>query len=183
MKKKHSSIQLLSVLFAIVLSLSMMLVLAGCGGGTAPENEGTDSSATANMPNPVVEVDSPEAVNDQLGVNMFVPKDAVVSSCSVIDDSLGQIIFTLSGKDFTYRAQNTSAIEDISGLHYDFTSKGEFDTAGVACSMQYNEGEAGFCHWYDDIAKTTYSISVDAGASEEVLTEAATALIAEQRLM
>lgn len=169
-------------LVALVLSACLLFALVGCG-TSGNDSGGTDTSGSANVANPVVDVESPEAINKQLQTNLEIPAEATIDRCSIIDDSLGEVVFSLNGKSYTYRVMNTDTSEDISGLYYDFTSHSEVDIAGVSCVIDYNDGGPGYCRWFDDIAKTTYSVSVDSGASEEVLTEIATTLIAEQRLM
>lgn len=180
--------RLLALFMSVALSMGLMMALVACGGNDAAEpetnaNSGTESSGTANMPNPVVEVDSIEEINEQLGVNLAVPADATIKSCSITDDTLGEVVFTYENTTYTFRAQNGQKLEDISGLYYDFEAEHEFDTAGITCKMQYNEGGPGYCHWYDEVGKVTYSVSVDTGASQQGLTDIAELLNAEQILM
>lgn len=173
----------LSLVLTLALSMSLVFILAGCSNDASSGTDSTDSSGSANIANPIVEVANPEAINKKLEINLKVPEDAEISNCSVIDDSLGEVVFSLDGTVYTYRGMATPSSEDISGLHYQFTSTGNADIGGYECAIEYNDDAAGFCRWYDDVAKVTYSVSVDKGASEELLTDIATTLIAEQRLM
>lgn len=183
------------LLLAVVLSMSLLAALAGCGGSaTEPESSGneaatsgSDSSGTANIVNPWVEVESIDAVNEQVGANLAVPEGAEVTYCGVCDGTLGEVQFKLNGQECSFRAEGSEELTDISGLHSDLglglSESYEFTIANTTCYMFYNQDGPGYCHWYDDIAKVVYSVSINSGATQESLEEIATALVSAQILM
>lgn len=180
--QKNKNSRRLALIGSLALSIVLMLSFVACS-GSSDNGDSSESSGTTGMPNPIVEVENPEAVNQQLGVNLNLPDGAKADNCSVIDKRVGSIDFTLDNKSYTYRAEATQGLEDISGLNYDFETSKEFETAGVVCVMNYNENGPGYCHWFDEVGKVTYSVSMDSGASEKALTEITESLIAKQRLM
>ncbi len=180
--------KLLPLLLAVVLAAGTLFALTGCGGdnGTEPsgtEGSATDTSGTASVANPVVEVDSVDTINEDLGLNMRIPDGATVESCAIIDNSLGEVNFNLDGQLYNYRGMVTNNDEDISGLYYEFSSTETADTTGQVYVMEYIEGGPGYARWYDDISGTVYSVSVESGATGAMLNEIASTLIAAQKLM
>jgi hypothetical protein len=169
---------------AVALTASMVLLLVGCGGGAGgggtDTSGGTDSSGSAAIANPIEVVDSVDDINRQLGLNLQLPSDAVVETCQVISDSLGEVAFSVEGQEYVYRGESTSASEDISGLYFDFTSVEEVPIDAYVCTIEFNENGPGYSRWYDEANGITYSVSVDSGASSERLTDISKLLITTQ---
>jgi hypothetical protein len=130
--------------------------------------------------NPIVPVESTDAIGEQLKVDLSVPEDLSIEKCSVIDNTLGEVIFTLGGQQYSYRGMSTPEQEDISGLYYEFSSHTDAEIEGQPCLLELSDGGAGTCRWYDSDEGITYSVSVGAGASLDKLLEAAALLIATQ---
>lgn len=168
--------KLLTVLTTVALTAFMALTLAGC----AQDNGNTDSSGAASIANPIVEVADVAAINKLLDINLQVPQDATIQSTAVIGDTLGDITFTLEGTSYNYRGAHATESEDISGLYFDFTSHEEGTSGGVTYLIEFNEGGPGYSRWFDEAAGVTYSVSVDTGASKDLLAAITVLLITEQ---
>ena len=119
----------------IVLSLLLVLALAACG-AKQPEADpqsgvsdvSGDEELTAQIPNPVVDVDSAEAFRE-LGITLEAPANAADVTYSVINKELAQINFTVDGVRYNLRAAKTA--DDISGLYGDVKDEKTLDDGAV----------------------------------------------------
>lgn len=177
-QKRHSS--RFSILLSVLLAGSLVCTAAGCSNVGTSDNNGSESSGTANIANPVVEVEDVAAINTQLGINLVLPDNAEIEHCAIIDDSLGEVSFVLDGTLFNYRGMVTGADEDISGLYYDFTSHADGSIGSQSFVIEYNEDGPGHVRWFEESSGTVYSVSVATGANEVLLSVIADTLIAAQ---
>jgi hypothetical protein len=83
--------------------------------------------ASAQIPNPIVEVNG-SADFASLGFIITPYQTADSVSYSIIGGTVAQIIFTLTGETYTYRAAKTT--EDISGVYETFDESQPFDLEG-----------------------------------------------------
>lgn len=106
-------------LICIALCLVLATATAGCTGllPSAGESELT-AEPTANIPNPIVDVDGSAALA-AAGVRMDAPAGATGQAYSLIGGTLAQVKFTFDGVEYTYRA--SVAESDISGVYDEFT--------------------------------------------------------------
>lgn len=102
---------------SLLLTAALLLTAVACGGKTTGKED--DPAQTAQIPNPVVVVDSEDVISQQLGISLRAPDGAEGVIASVIDGSLGQIDFTFEGERFTWRAAFSE--EDISGVFETFS--------------------------------------------------------------
>ena len=109
---------------AILFVLSLLFAFASCkpAADAAPESTSTPvatstSEPATQIPNPIVEVEDSTDF-DPLGFVITPHQQAGSVSYSIISDTIAQIIFTLDGDTFTYRAAKTT--EDISGVYETF---------------------------------------------------------------
>ncbi|MDR2672580.1 MAG: hypothetical protein LBC35_04730 [Coriobacteriales bacterium] len=183
----------LTVCVVSALLLVLGAGLAGCGNNTGQQNStsgqsasgstssasgSSDSSAATGLPNPVVQVNGAGDIEGRLGFRLQAPGSATTATYSIIDNSLGQVQFSLDDT-FTYRGQKTDALTDISGMYYDFATRTTASIANTECTVEYNEGAQGVCYWYDASAKASYSVSVEYNASFDLLTTIAQILLTE----
>ncbi len=99
----------------------LLLILAACAPAidaravpTVSREIQASPEPEAELPNPVVEVDDPLDF-DVLGVVITPHEQATNISYSIIGGTIAQIVFTLDGETFTYRAAMTES--DISGVY------------------------------------------------------------------
>lgn len=170
----------LSTVLAVLLCAATLLTSSGCT-GAAPSSRGESaSSGSATLANPLVEVKDVAAINSQLDLSLALPVNATAERCTIIDNTLGEVSFTLDGQLYNYRGMVTNQDEDISGLYYDFTSHDSREASGQIIEMEYNDGGPGHARWFIESSGTVYSVSVENGASKNLLDTIAVALIAEQ---
>lgn len=106
--------RMMSALVALCLALF-------CGCTRAPrEGQQPQDEPIAQIPNPVVEVDGPEAF-ESLGFSVDAPEGAENVRYSIIADQLAQVNFTLAGREYTYRAADTE--DDITGVYETFDTE------------------------------------------------------------
>ena len=98
----------------IFLCLLSLLLLVGCSSNITED----ETEESTNMVNPVVEVDSLEIINDTLGCYMTAPgvMGSEDISYSIINDKIGQYVFSVNGYEYTYRFENDTT-DDISGIY------------------------------------------------------------------
>jgi len=136
---------------AFILVVVLMLALTGC-----TQSQDSDESQE-NLPNPMTEMASLEAINDSLGFTFdSLPEPATDSVYYVIADTIAQVDLNFEEKAFTIRKAKRSE-EDISGVYTQF-NHGETitDSRGNAVFYQYNEDAEGLATF----STTDYDYSV-----------------------
>ena len=125
---------------SIVVALVLIFVFASCkkvvsesaASTTAPAAAATpvasaSPEASAQIPNPIVEVDG-SADFASLGFVITPYQTAKDVRYSIIGGTVAQIDFTLDGESYTYRAAKTT--DDISGVYATFDKSQPFDLEG-----------------------------------------------------
>lgn len=131
--------------------LAASVLLSGCGStqteSSAPESSSQSSSETesspAQIPNPIQPIKTAAELADR-GFDIVLPAKAEEIEYSVINDTIAQARFTLSGHDWTLRTGQ--ADEDTSGLHGERTSLSPLqETAhdGSAVTIQIESVDTG----------------------------------------
>lgn len=149
-------------LIALAGSLALLLLCAACSGTPAAKDE------PQTVVNPVHECTA-EELTAQTGITLNVPITAVDVTCCYIDgaeEPLAQVTFTYQGKVYTYRAQRTEIIEDISGMYYEWTTTTN-DSEDTPYTCYFTDGGQGIALWYAD--GTSYALGMAEDASEEAL--------------
>ena len=115
--------KIISIVFALLLVFSF----ASCKAAVIEPTQTTASAPSptpvatvepsSQIPNPIVEVEGAADFAD-LGFIITPHQQADSASYSIIDGKIAQIIFSLSGKTYTYRGAVTT--DDISGVYETF---------------------------------------------------------------
>lgn len=135
------------------------------------------TAGAVGVPNPVRDVTAEEMFKEE-GLAFNIPKEAQEVSYSVIEiadhKNICQVQFMLGGMQYCCRMQPSEALNDISGMNYEWTVE---DTVALPFSQEvvvrYIDGGAGIILWYDAPLGLSYSISMDTGATLEALEAAA----------
>ena len=119
------------------------------------------------MPNPVQET-TQEEIEKLDGILIRIPEKAedVVWTRITTDPVIDQAVFTMDGKEYTYRISDTGVFTDISGMYYNWIWTNNSDQADVLCDIRLTEEGQGVCSWMDE---RMHSISMTEGADEESL--------------
>ena len=166
---------------AIILALLMSINLAGC---IEPVEEPDYTKALAErdsnlaIANPVKEM-SRQELYEHCGIDLGSPDGAENMVYSLIElreaEPIAQLCFVLEGHELCLRAQTMSAAAaagDISGMYYQW----EY-TRNLFVSMLYAvvniSGDIGYIKWIDAESGIQYSLSMNEGASEDLLVELA----------
>ena len=176
----------------LTLTLALILAISLCACGKEP-------AASATVANPVhegtpeeileatgIRLDAPEGATG--AVYAWIEGDAPIS----------QVIFQLDGKEYCYRAQPTAVLsitasigEDeatasdllktlndgtnvgavLAGMYYDeWKSAALVDLASSREGVvAFNDGKEGFIAWLDVVPGVLYSLSMDKGATQDLL--------------
>ena len=103
-------------------------------------------------------------------------EDVVISVFSLDGRTVAETAFTMNGARWTYRtAPGELELVDISGLG-DFSTAASGSVSYCAARLSYDEGGAGKIVWFDIVPGVEYSLSVESGASEDLLTAMANEL-------
>lgn len=155
-----------------ILIITLALALSGCNAGKKDDVANAEvNNADVNIAvvNPWTESDE-DGVREATGYSIKAPEDATevcYSYCA--DDKMAQVTYVKDGTDWTYRIKATSALEDISGMYYDWIASDEGTVSGKkAVYLAYSDAEEDseyidnmYCvqvvNWYD--AGLTYSLS------------------------
>ena len=153
---------------SIVIALVLIFVFASCKmAATESVQESAVPEATASpepaaqLPNPVVTVNG-SADFASLGFVITPYQTAENVTYSIIGGTVAQIVFTLVGETYTYRAAKTT--DDISGVYETFDASQPFDLEGPDFTLNIgirtiNGGENGaLAQWtYEDINYSFYT--------------------------
>ena len=146
------------VIFALIAVMALPLI--GCGGGKSVED-----------------------INTQLGIKLAVPEGATAGRSSVVDGTIGELVYTLDGIEYTLRGQVGKVEEgtNLANMSGNFTTTADGGAGGHAFTAAFRQGEAGYAQWFDSDSGVTYFISVQKGASSTLFMEAITAVVKAQR--
>lgn len=180
-------------LLALMLAFAMVFAMASCG---SKEEEGSEGIA-----NPVHEC-TIEEMAEATGISIDAPEGATDVAYAYIEGTddvapVSQVIFTLDGQEYCYRAQSTdmtgfgltdpdvdpfeafdnacAAGQELSGLHYTFQDQASGEIDGREALVAVNPGNAGFMAWIDVVPGILYSLGVDSNADADTLAKVADA--------
>lgn len=159
-----------SKMIAQFLIFALLLALNACG--SKPE---AADPTPVGLPNPVKSVTAEEMVQ-AVGVPLYAPENAENIRHSTITSSdtvIGQMMFTLDGKEYTYR---TAAVEmdavQLSGMFYsDFTES--YAQVSYAEGKILTSGSTSVLFWEDKVPGVCYSLSCSECENPAVLLEIA----------
>ena len=90
---------------------------------------------------------------------------------------MGETTFTLDGVNCAYRIaltyETSSDFADISGVEEEFAHHAQAEVGWCPARLAWNDGGAGKVVWFDLVPGQLFSLSVDAGASQERLLDLA----------
>ena len=144
-----------------VLVLMIAASLVSCKSKTN-ETAGAPAESAA-IANPMVETDEAGFV-EKTGISLKVPKGATNVKYFVIDNTLGEMRFTLDGMEFTARAKSTAAFEDISGMYYtwDVEDDAKVDRCEAKCRRHIGSDKTiDVICWFDAAPGISYSLSTE----------------------
>lgn len=155
------------------LALLLALGMAGCTSGTSTPTD----SPIANLPNPMVSVDSADAFS-AAGVAIDAPADATDVSYYIISGTLAGVQFTYDGEEYTYRA--SAKDDNISGIYYELTAQCivmvECDGFCVDATVYAAEDKGKLVEWEHD--GIHYALWHAGDTDDEKLTAALTGVMA-----
>lgn len=131
------------------------------------------------LPNPIHESTREEA-EEAAGEFFYLPplpEDVEEADYSYIDASQGdpasmviaQAMFDYKGTRCLLRGAFTDDLQDISGMYHDWTFDRGMRIGVFHGRVMYVEGGPGVAQWYDVLQSSTYSASMDEGATLEKL--------------
>ena len=122
---------------AILLCLMMVLSLAACGkkneADADQQGEVVDEEPISGMPNPWVDYESLEEINNEVGCNLCKPAAMGVSEEHFAVGDMGeykmaQYQFSIGGYDYNFRCAPTT--EDISGIYDEYVQEAFAEPGG-----------------------------------------------------
>jgi hypothetical protein len=164
----------LKKVLAFLLTATLLALLAGCGGKAPDAGGGAGSGGEAGQPNPMVQVDGPNAFLESLGLILNVPSgthaDLTIADTvwNIIDNEIGQADFNASvaGGEaaVTLRIKKAAALEDISGVYDEYaeTATETFPSSKgtpLEVEIRATEGTGAVATWYNPDTGAAYSAS------------------------
>lgn len=155
----------------ILTALLALSLLCGCGNGAAP---------AAEIPNPVRD-SSAEEILAEFGAGLVAPQGAQDAVYGIIDGKtpLAQLSFSLDGVEYTCRMAGAKEYTDISGMYFEWQNS-ELLMEANDYELCFNPDAEGFIAWYDETDGLVRCISMNSGASEQSLIEAAHAVFPDE---
>lgn len=125
-----------------------------------------DTSAGMGLTNPWTESDK-QGVAEATGFELTAPEGASEVAYSYMQEGgMAQLRFVMDETKWTYRAQMTNELTDISGMAYEWTGEEEGSVANrnavyfVYCAPEDGtEDDVQVVNWYDAVVGATYSLS------------------------
>ncbi len=178
-------------IFIVAIAAIAATTLVACAAPTASESpspEPTTESSTeptveqseepaqsAGLPNPMIEYDSLDAINEELGLWMFIPQDATEAKFFIIDETVAESQYVYNGINVSQRLMKSESPIDISGVSGDLevseSLEAMINDEPYPFDAKYNEGEIGTANFYDSVDSIQYSIFVESDASADLLKE------------
>lgn len=153
-------------LMTVFLAFALVLTLAACS-----RKQEAAEPTSVGLPNPIRSVTAEEMLQT-VGVPLYAPEHAENVRYSTItgsDTVIGQMMFTLDGKAYTYRTTTTEmdAVQ-LSGMFYsDFTESDA--SVSYAEGKILTNGSASVLFWEDKVPGVCYSLSCSECADPAVL--------------
>ena len=104
----------------VLLPILFLLSMTACA---KPAEEEAPAEPTSGIPNPLVEQDSAQALSD-IGYPIDAPANAKDVKYIIIDGNLAEVLFTLDGREYTYRGADES-MGDIAGVYETFDEEAQ----------------------------------------------------------
>lgn len=149
-------------LMTTIMVLGLAAALSACGTGSAGNASNNVAETETQIANPWTEVSTAELA-EAVGTELSVPDGATEVTYRLLSESaLGEADFSYYGLEFTARVQKTDALEDISGLYYDWTVTNECVVNGCEGESRRFLGEnetVDLILWYDAENGFTHSLS------------------------
>lgn len=153
----------LRILLVLALSASMLTsaALAEMMGLPNPVHKATREEAEAAAGEWFYLPLLPEGVNDAEYSYIDSPKDAPEGMV------IAQAMFDYQGARCLLRGAFTDELVDFSGMYHDWAFDREMRIGVFRGRVMYVDGGPGVAQWYDVLQGSTYSVSMDEGASLE----------------
>lgn len=137
------------------------------------------SLAEVGLPNPIHET-TREGAEKAAGEDFFLPSlpgDVDTADYSYIDAPkddpdgviIAQAMFEYHGVRCVLRGAQTEELQDLSGMYYDWAFDRGMHIGVFEGRVMFVEGGPGVVQWYDVLQSSTYSFSMDEGATLEKL--------------
>lgn len=125
--------------------------------------EELEDGRIVGMANPMAEVTEDEFMS-KLGIELGTIEGAANVKYFMINNELGEMVFTIDNMEYTARVKATPEFEDISGMYFDWTVTEDCTIKGRAGkTMRYISEEKSMyydlCLWYDAESEIMYSLS------------------------
>ncbi|MCF0109742.1 MAG: hypothetical protein HUJ57_06715 [Erysipelotrichaceae bacterium] len=150
----------------LLIALLAMACVWTVGCAKKEEAPAETQEETTEVANPMKEA-TVEDINNLVGIEIKMPEGAEVTAAYIISDKVGEVRFTLDGKDYTYRAAKGDE-EDISGLYYDWKQNDDIHVNGHLGKLMGAEGIAN-ANWYDAENKINYSLNSETAGTELIM--------------
>lgn len=150
----------------------LVYILLACIAVCAQSCKKNQTAVSAvSIKNPVVTSNRTE-IREKLGIRFKEPTDASDIQYSIIAGNLAQMTFVRNGIEYTARSSRQPSFSDISGLYYTWSK--EIDTQFERCAANIKLASAegttvGVCLWYDQELSCMCSVSMNSGATQQLL--------------
>lgn len=156
-----------SILTAGVLTASMIMTSCGASGSGSDtvqaSEEATEEEGFVNMGNPWTDDASAEDVYALVNAYFIVPDGATDVIYRLLpSENLAEMQFDLDGLHFNARMKPSDTLEDISGVHGEWTSDMEDELNGSEARLRAMVDEEEMVHniiWIDHVTGLVYSLT------------------------
>ena len=165
-------------IFLIMLCITIAFAAASCAPAEEqdqkPPETATDENTGTGIPNPMVEVDTPN-FDEKLGfsINNW-PSAYAYDHIYMIAGAVSEINFIVDGNALSFRTAKESEGE-ISGVYDPFDTSVLEELAEIQVTIAYTQDQTGLATWIKD--GYTFSLYMKSGASAENLGQIAESII------
>ncbi len=130
---------------------------------------------TLAIPNPMVEYETLNEVNEELGLGMFLPQGVSDTKFFIIDDAIAEAQYVYNGINISQRMTKSESSIDISGVSGDLevneSLEAMINDQPYPFDAKYDEGGIGTANFYDSVEQVQYSLFVESEANADILAE------------
>ncbi|MGL4484366.1 MAG: hypothetical protein ACRCUS_05395 [Anaerovoracaceae bacterium] len=132
-----------------------------------------------------VEVVNVAQIEEELAIRLVMPADVSNERCTIIDDTIGEVVFNYLGKDYTYRVekQDNEEAKDLSEYSSGNLAFDQVLTELIDEKVYYlniNKNHEGVSYWYDKKDKLACTVFTATEATEAKMKKVTESIIKVQ---
>lgn len=162
----------------LILLVGLTLIVGVTVGCTNDEQKQAENTMMAKQD--VVDVVGTPQIEEELGIEIFLPATIKNEACSIMDNKIGVISFENDGFNYIYYIEASDTELDATGLAANLPNPETVLVDNATYKMAYENEGAGVTYWYDKNNKVACTLLVSEKTSPEALKSMTESIISIQ---